>query len=47
MCRFRLHFAVKNTRMIRLFRHYVPNAVLLLGVLDLILLLVSGLRASA
>jgi hypothetical protein len=28
--------------MIRLFRHYVPNAVLLLGVLDLILLLVSG-----
>ena len=37
--------------MIRLFRHYVPNAVLLLGVLDLILLLAAGevgwiLRAS-
>jgi hypothetical protein len=37
--------------MIRLFRHYVPNAVLLLGVLDLILLLVASevgwmLRAS-
>ena len=28
--------------MIRLFKHYVPNAVLLLGVLDIILLLVSG-----
>ncbi|WP_448663206.1 TIGR03013 family XrtA/PEP-CTERM system glycosyltransferase [Sphingomonas sp. CJ20] len=28
--------------MIRLFKHYVPNAVLLLGVLDLILLLVAG-----
>jgi sugar transferase (PEP-CTERM system associated) len=28
--------------MIRLFRHYVPNAVLLLGVLDLILLLAAG-----
>ncbi len=28
--------------MIRLFRHYVPNAVLLLGLLDIILLLVSG-----
>jgi sugar transferase (PEP-CTERM system associated) len=37
--------------MIRLFRHYVPNAVLLLGVLDVILLLAAGeagwlLRAS-
>jgi sugar transferase (PEP-CTERM system associated) len=28
--------------MIRLFKHYVPNAVLLLGVLDIILLLVAG-----
>ena len=28
--------------MIRLFRHYVPNAVLLLGMLDLILLLAAG-----
>ena len=28
--------------MIRLFRHYVPNAVLLLGMLDIILLFVSG-----
>jgi len=28
--------------MIRLFKHYVPNAVLLLGVLDVILLLVAG-----
>lgn len=28
--------------MIRLFRHYVPNAVLLLGMLDLVLLFVSG-----
>ncbi|MDF7777031.1 TIGR03013 family PEP-CTERM/XrtA system glycosyltransferase [Sphingomonas sp. AOB5] len=28
--------------MIRLFKHYVPNAVLLLGVLDFILLLVAG-----
>ena len=37
--------------MIRLFKHYVPNAVLLLGVLDVILLLAAGelgwmLRAS-
>jgi len=28
--------------MIRLFKHYVPNAVLLLGVLDIVLLLVAG-----
>ncbi|RYD81463.1 MAG: sugar transferase, partial [Sphingomonadales bacterium] len=28
--------------MIRLFKHYVPNAVLLLGVLDVILLLLAG-----
>ncbi|MEZ0243406.1 MAG: TIGR03013 family XrtA/PEP-CTERM system glycosyltransferase [Sphingomonas sp.] len=28
--------------MIRLFKHYIPNAVLLLGVLDIILLLVAG-----
>jgi sugar transferase (PEP-CTERM system associated) len=28
--------------MLRLFRHYVPNAVLLLGLLDLILLVVAG-----
>ena len=28
--------------MIRLFKHYVPNAVLLLAILDIILLLVSG-----
>jgi sugar transferase (PEP-CTERM system associated) len=28
--------------MIRLFKHYVPNAVLLLGVLDILLLLVAG-----
>jgi sugar transferase (PEP-CTERM system associated) len=28
--------------MIRLFKHYVPNAVLLLGLLDLVLLLASG-----
>ena len=28
--------------MIRLFKHYVPNAVLLLGLLDLVLLLAAG-----
>ena len=28
--------------MIRLFKHYVPNAVLLLGMLDVVLLLVAG-----
>ncbi|MBB5710299.1 TIGR03013 family XrtA/PEP-CTERM system glycosyltransferase [Sphingomonas xinjiangensis] len=28
--------------MIRLFKHYVPNAVLLLGLMDLVLLLVAG-----
>ncbi|NIJ19952.1 sugar transferase (PEP-CTERM system associated) [Sphingomonas naasensis] len=28
--------------MIRLFKHYVPNAVLLLGLLDIVLLLVAG-----
>ena len=28
--------------MIRLFKHYVPNAVLLLGIMDFVLLLVSA-----
>ena len=28
--------------MVRLFKHYIPNAVLLLGLFDLILLLVAG-----
>ena len=28
--------------MIRLFKHYIPNAVLLLGLLDIVLLVVAG-----
>lgn len=51
MCRISLRFGAKivftksNTsilRVIRLFKHYVPNAVLLLGIMDIILLLVSA-----
>lgn len=36
------HRRYSTAVMIRLFKHYVPNAVLLLGVLDVILLLVAG-----
>jgi hypothetical protein len=33
---------VLERTMIRLFKHYVPNAVLLLGLLDLVLLVAAG-----
>jgi hypothetical protein len=42
-CRDYLHAADKGrTTMIRLFKHYIPNAVLLLGLLDIVGLVLAG-----